>query len=178
MTCRRAFIGYGFILTALCVAGFASAADQKGDKKKDAKREPKALVSRQIGFDPMGLPRDREIPAFGKIDKRPDSDSIVAVFDSLSAPQDIYAAQIVITDVYSDALLEKVIAEELFNEPVRLEFEAPFFKVRVAEFRTRAEADAFLAGPVRGLGYPDATVVRARLRGDRGTPPSANGRGH
>lgn len=50
------------------------------------------------------------------------------------------------------------VAAELFDQPVRLDYEVPYYKVRVGEFSLRAEAEAYLA-TVKKMGYDEAWVV-------------------
>lgn len=53
-------------------------------------------------------------------------------------------------------------ARRRFDVPVYNEFEAPFYKIRIGDFRTEAEADK-LVRRARRKGYTDAFKVRTRI---------------
>jgi hypothetical protein len=50
-------------------------------------------------------------------------------------------------------------ARERFDEPVYLEYDAPYYKVRVGDCPTEEQGDELLKVS-RRLGYPDAWLVR------------------
>jgi len=51
--------------------------------------------------------------------------------------------------------------EPLFNQKVITDYKAPYYKVRVGETSTLEEGEALLE-KVRGLGFPNAWLVRIR----------------
>ncbi len=162
----------------LCV--FIVCVSAVGAKDKTQKNATQALGRFQLGFDPVGLPQDRVIVprAFPVIARQLDSSVIKtpgAVDSSTSSgPYDSYQAQIFNSNSYNEALQEKSIAEEIFPSPVRLDFEAPFFKVRVGDFRDKKAAEEFLERAVKPAGYRDAWIVRLRIQPPT-KPPSTGG---
>ncbi|MEW5796482.1 MAG: SPOR domain-containing protein [Candidatus Zixiibacteriota bacterium] len=130
------------------------------------------------GFDPLELPRDREIvPAlyprtgdiFGKqviIEKgavdlagvtRPSADdSSVIGLDTLNNQS--YRVQIFTGLVYGEARQVARVAEEIFDQPVYVDYEVPNYKVRVGNWPDRASAERYQQ-KARGVGYTNAWVV-------------------
>lgn len=74
-----------------------------------------------------------------------------------------WRVQIFATTDYERASLVKEEAESLFGLPVYLKFEAPYYKVRVGDCRTRTEAEALRREAIR-LGYTSAFPVRASVK--------------
>ncbi len=61
---------------------------------------------------------------------------------------------------YGPAFREKNIATEVFDQPVMMDYEVPYYKVRVGNFATREAAEKYL--PVaHEAGYKTAWVVKA-----------------
>jgi len=74
-----------------------------------------------------------------------------------------WRVQIFATTDYERASAVREEAESLFRVPVYLKFEAPYYKVRVGECRTRTEAEALRRRAVK-LGYTSAFPVRTRIK--------------
>ena len=130
------------------------------------------------GFDPLELPRDREIvPALypragdisGKqviVEKFPldhFADSLAAGADSGSTALDTlnnqsYRVQIFTGLVYDEARQVARVAEEIFDQPVYVDYEVPNYKVRVGDWPDRASAEKYQQ-KARGVGYSNAWVV-------------------
>jgi hypothetical protein len=128
-------------------------------------------------FDPLETPADREVvpelypvpsPGFDAI-----KDSLIASrrgtaggFDSSSfsqAPIDVYRVQVFTSRLYVEANRERLLAEEIFSLPVYLDFEVPYYKVRVGDFATREEAEKIIPEMTR-IGYPETWVARVIQR--------------
>ncbi|HID10684.1 MAG TPA: SPOR domain-containing protein [Candidatus Latescibacteria bacterium] len=73
-----------------------------------------------------------------------------------------WQVQIFATTDYERASAVREEAKTLFGVPVYLRFEPPYYKVRVGECRTRAEAEALRKQAIR-LGYTSAFPVRTRI---------------
>jgi hypothetical protein len=128
-------------------------------------------------FDPLGTPQDREIvPEVHPVVAAalPDSnDSLVQPpdltylqFDSASAavaPTEVYRVQIFTSRLYSEAARERTLAEEIFNLPIYLDYEVPYYKLRVGDFQTRDEAENMVP-EIKNIGYRNAWVARVVLR--------------
>jgi hypothetical protein len=134
-------------------------------------------------FDPLATATDREVvPEVYPIQTAYVSeagDSLVEVRDvtydildsSASAlnPREVYRIQIFTSRLYTEANRELALAEEIFNLPVHLDYEVPYYKLRVGDFSSRVEAEDMLP-EIRAIGYRDAWVARVVLR-IRQAPP-------
>ncbi len=117
------------------------------------------------GFDALDDPVDRLIapavlPVVAKpVDPFVSADSTVEV-DTASAtgPRQIWRIQIESSDRYSRMQRIERIAREIFDQPVRIDYETPNFKVRVGGFAARRDADAYRSRAI-AAGFPNAIVV-------------------
>jgi hypothetical protein len=71
-----------------------------------------------------------------------------------------FRIQLFTSKEYGPAFREKTIAVEVFNQPVIMDYEVPYYKVRVGNFATREEAEKYLP-MAREAGYKTAWVVKA-----------------
>lgn len=74
----------------------------------------------------------------------------------------VYRVQLYSTQLYSDAQNARRVAEEIFDRPVHVDYEVPYFKVRVGTFAERDEAEEYSLR-ARGAGYEDAWIVIVNL---------------
>ncbi len=72
----------------------------------------------------------------------------------------VYRIQLFTAKEYGPAIREKNIAIEVFDQPVMMDYEVPYYKIRVGNFATRDEAEEYLPA-ARESGYKTAWVVRA-----------------
>ena len=168
-----AVIGSMFALALSC--GKTSTVNVE-ERRPIAKEEatPPAQVIEKLDFDPLGSELDRVVvPEEFAIDKMSDVDedesfgpvlppNFGLAVDTSGEAYDVYQAQLFNSTVYSESFLERRIAEEIFDEPVFLDYEAPYFKVRLGEFRKKREAENYLRQIVKRSGYSDAWVLRVR----------------
>ncbi|MCB2231419.1 SPOR domain-containing protein [bacterium] len=134
------------------------------------------------GVDPLELAADREIvpavqPHSGDItghdalvvrdntNQSADSGSFATpaptgAIDSLNSQA--YRVQVYTGKLFSDARKEVAIAEEIFDQPVYLDYEVPYFKVRVGDFADRDAAEIYRQ-QAQGAGYGNAWVVLVNL---------------
>ena len=132
------------------------------------------------GYDPLGLPGDHDnIPQ-----EHPKSGAIVgkvALVDvdktqtdtvgttTKSAPMTVdsvnsqaYRIQLYTSKLYSEARHELRVAEEIFDRPVFLDYEVPYYKIRVGSFADRDKAEEYLQR-VKAAGYPTAWIVMVNV---------------
>ena len=152
--------------------------------KKVAEEEPQRPSSAGVdkrGFDPLELPEDREViplthPKSGDIQGQTafvEADNIGAdtslsqqtatagEIDSLN--NQAFRIQFLTSKVYGDARYAQQVAEEIFDYPVFMDYEVPYFKVRVGSFAERDGAEEYLM-KVKSAGYADAWVVMVNVR--------------
>lgn len=69
-----------------------------------------------------------------------------------------YRVQILTTKVYGEASAARRVAEEIFDRPVFMDYEVPYFKLRVGNFSDRDEAESYQTR-AKAAGYANAWVV-------------------
>lgn len=132
-----------------------------------------------LRFDPLELPQDlavvpNEYPVAADVKGqetivRHDEDIIPRDTTLADLPPEVpvstdtlnhqaFKIQIFTSKLFGDARWTKRVAEEIFDRPVFLDYEVPYFKVRVGSFSDRYEAEDY-ARRVRAAGYDEAWVV-------------------
>jgi hypothetical protein len=149
------------------------AAEEKGEERK-----PTYTDSRE--FDPLELPQDRQIipdenPQTGAIsggtmivETRPRADdstleqigTVPGAADTLN--NQVYRVQLFTSQYYNEARQALDVAEEIFDQPVFVDYEVPYFKVRVGNFASRLDAENYQQ-KAREVGYTSAWVVVVNL---------------
>lgn len=165
MTRYAIFIGLAALLCASC-----------GGRRAGSSSETRRTYPVGAQFDPLATPADRVVvpeayPATaGLTDKKGGPADPWAVIarsrDSLSLPDkpaEVFRVQIFTSRLYAEANREKTIAEEVFDLPIYLDYEVPYYKLRVGDFARREEAEAMLSG-MKALGYQNAWVARMVVR--------------
>lgn len=144
--------------------------------------EPQEQTSR---FNPLDLPEDKEIiprlhPKTAAIFSTNSTDTANADSLALAAGEpavierplnlgidelnnQTFRVQIGATELFGEARREKMIAEEVFDLPVYLDYEVPYYKLRVGSFADRRSAEQYLQ-KAKIAGYKTAWVVAVRVR--------------
>ncbi len=162
------------LLCSVAITVGSCASRSAGDRPTPAEADNN---QRDEKYDPLAMARDREIaPEAYPVDPRTAAtpgDSLFeplplprAGFDSTLAgadPTEVYRVQIFTSRLYNEARLEKILAEEIFNFPIYLDYEVPYYKLRVGDFLTRGEAENFIP-ETRAIGYRSAWVARVVLK--------------
>lgn len=129
----------------------------------------------QRGFDPLELPRDKEIiprkyPRTGDIEgsatliaAKDDDDTDAALVINLPLPTDtiqsqVFRVQLLTSKAYSESRHAVSVAEEIFDQLVYLDYEVPYYKVRVGDFGSRELAVEYQM-KAKAAGYPSCWVV-------------------
>ena len=166
------FILVGLLLLAGCRPAHR-AEEEKGEAQKPAYTDARE-------YDPLELPRDREIipeayPRSGVIsggnmivEAGPLEDDstygqikeIPQAIDTLN--NQVYRVQLFTSQYYSEAKQAQAVAEEIFDQPVFVDYEVPYFKVRVGNFASRFDAEGYQQ-KTREVGYTNAWVVVVNL---------------
>ena len=158
---------------------------QNCTRRPEAGEEAKAdvpPVSDPRGFDPLELPRDREIvpaeyPQKGDIVGRrvpvdsklshlaqdsvlPDYEGFAQVIDTLN--RQAFRVQIFTSKLYGEAREAAGVAEEIFDQPLFIDYDVPNFKLRVGNFENRDKAESYRQ-KVRAVGYTNAWVVMVNV---------------
>jgi len=134
------------------------------------------------GFDPLELPADREViparyPRAGAIIGRQtlvtaetgemQDDSTLAVLENFTREVDTlnhqaFRVQIFTSKLYQEARATERVAEEVFDQPVYVDYQVPNFKVRVGDFSNRDDAESY-AQRAKAAGYTSAWVVMVNI---------------
>jgi hypothetical protein len=139
------------------------------------RREEGTKSPAPIAFDPLATAADREIVpeaypirtvrpgmvAFGR-------DSARA--DTIAGPIEVFRVEIFTSRLYGEANREQAIAQEIFDLPIHVDYEVPYYRLRVGDFSTRAEAEQMVEG-IRAIGYTSAWVARAIKKAYQPPPP-------
>jgi hypothetical protein len=124
------------------------------------------------GADPLGLSADFEIV--------PEKYQLAAVTDtssgsgggeteinvdsaaSLAGMHETYRIQLFTSKIYGPAAREQKIAREVFDKDIFLDYEVPYYKVRIGDFATYDDAERYLPAAVEA-GYKNAWVVKVTV---------------
>lgn len=132
--------------------------------------EPSAdLAESESDFDPLAQDAERPItiaPEGGDEGPgaSPRGQEAPSAADDLTGPERPgvvrgYRVQIFLSDDLREASRVMAEARERFEQEVYLEYDAPYYKVRVGDCPTEREGEELLR-VARRLGYPDAWLVR------------------
>lgn len=153
---------FSFLLLFMFALGCGGNFGRQGEEKgSGAARWPSNAY-------PLDMPEDLAIvPKEYPLDHGKDSARVPESFrahqryykDSTIGPSEVYRIQIYNSNTYGPALRELGVAKEVFDGNTWLDYEVPYYKVRLGNFLTREEAEQYLP-TVREAGYPEAWVVR------------------
>ena len=166
---------YSFALV-LILAVAPSGCQRPGPVGDERVSETQPSSDPERRFDPLDLPADREIvpevsplnsdlTRTGAIVTRDPVDTAYSDAASIDIPPGIdsvnsqaFRIQLLTSKVYGEARQAVKVAEEIFDRPVYLDYEVPYFKVRVGSFYDRFLAEEYLMR-ARATGYKEAWVV-------------------
>lgn len=167
------------VALALCFAFWCGCA---GPQKTtdETKAPPSGEPTDERRFEPLDLPQDLEVVPLkhprggdihGKVDaveSQPVSQKaangrvvdLPGAIDTLNSQA--FKVQIFTSKLYGEARRAVTVAEEIFDRAVFLDYEVPYFKVRVGSFAQREDAENYLQR-VKAAGYPNAWVVMVNV---------------
>jgi hypothetical protein len=123
------------------------------------------------GIDPLGLSADFEIvPEKFQLAAVTDTSSVsrgeletnVDSAASLAGAHETYRIQLFTSKTYGPAAREQKIAREVFDKDIYLDYEVPYYKVRIGDFLTFDDAETYLPAAVEA-GYRNAWVVKVMV---------------
>jgi len=167
-----------FVLQLLTVFWNCSGGAKYGEETVSEETTTKVIPSK---LDPLDLPQDTRIipklqPHKGAITGSEDAPDVVKdTVDEKQTPPtktiqpqvDTLASQALriqlhSTELFGEAKRERIIAEEVFDQPVFLDYEVPYYKVRVGSFSDRKDAEVYLQ-KAKNAGYQNAWIVAVRV---------------
>ena len=156
------------IILAMAVIGCRGTFDRPDESRPKDDGTGLALPS-----DPMSLPADYDVipekypimasaadSSTGTGGK--DSTALKAPGDSLTGLLEVYRIQLFTSNTYGPAAREADVAREVFDREVRLDYEVPYYKVRIGDFVNREGAEAYLPAAIEA-GYTNAWVVKVTI---------------
>jgi hypothetical protein len=142
--------------------------------------EPASATADERGFDPLELPRDREIVPSKAVRAGSITGQQALIDADRVEPDDSTDAKVAVPDpeidrnngqafrvqlytgrVYGEARAAARVAEEIFDQPVYVDYEVPNYKVRVGSFADRDRAIDYQQ-KARTAGYTSAWVVMVK----------------
>ena len=162
------------IITGLLILFLAISCNRGTIQKSTPGEEQKPA---NAPFDPLATAADREVvpevyPAEPSVSRKagdtlmPPGGMAFGQYDSTVStvsPTEVYRVQIFTSRLYAEAKREQALADEIFNLPVHLDYEVPYYKLRVGDFQTRGEAEDMVS-EIKAIGYRNAWVARVILR--------------
>jgi len=170
--------GFLAVLFAVCLPGCGG----HRIAPEESESNVVSTTGSEADYDPLELPRDREIVSL----KHPVSGAVVGrqsliVQDETESEQDTlsltdwnpyeavdsvnsqaFRVQIFTSKLFGKARDAASVAEEIFDRPVFVEYEVPYFKVRVGNLDTREKAET-LRQKARAVGYSNAWVITVTI---------------
>jgi len=165
----NSFLKYSFALIplVLIVVGCGGTFQPPAEKEEAPQSEKEIQKRKEFKYEPLGLKSDQVIVpeqyALAVIEDSLAGDiSSVAEDDSLEFPTGAYESyriQLFTSKEYGPAFREMSIAREVFDKKVWFDYEVPYYKVRVGDFKSRTNAERYLPA-AREAGYNTAWVVK------------------
>ncbi len=176
------------VLLLILVSLLASCA-QPPSGLEEPRPEEAVTTKDARGFDPLELPQDREIipakyPRAGVISGRQvlvaaesgenDGDSVLVTLENFTREVDTlnsqaFRVQVFTSKLYQEARATARVAEEIFDQPVYVDYQVPNFKVRVGDFANRDNAESY-AQRAKAAGYTSAWVVMVNIQVKEAAP--------
>ena len=181
---KKTKIFFSEIAVVLLVVVFTAGCSGKAGPAEEVRQIEAEPTEQTERFNPFDLPQDKEIiprlhpktaPIFSTNSAdTANADSITLIADKpaiVERPLNLgidklnnqtFRIQIGATELFGDARREKQIAEEVFDQPVYLDYEVPYYKLRVGSFADRRSAEQYLR-KAKMAGYKNAWVVTVRV---------------
>lgn len=160
-----------------------------GPKANISQHDPDSRQEADRRFDPLELEEDLAVipnlhPRGGVLEGRYESNLLVSdSADSLELVYPIrpsetvdtlysqaFRVQLFTSKLYGEAKHAVRVAEEIFDHSVYLDYEVPYYKVRVGSFAQRDDAEDYQQR-VRAAGYSNAWVVLVNVKASENNSP-------
>jgi len=176
---RRLINTYSIVILAWCLAFECSCVGLKKTRHTTKVTSP-GESTEERRFDSLDLTQDQEIiplkyPVSGNIQGKQDTVESEPALSETATGQNVelpgavdtlnsqaFRIQIFTSKLYGEARRAMTVAEEIFDRPIFLDYEVPYFKVRAGNFARREDAEDYLQ-KVKAAGYPNAWVVMVNV---------------
>ncbi len=174
------------LLLLLAVVGLSAGCQKPGSSGEEVPSDDAGGPPPEARFDPLEFDSDREVvpakhPQSGEISGAAVVDEVITADGPqlpgpiIGDPADLlhtgenYRVQLFTSQVYGEAQRSRMVAEEIFDREVFVDYEVPYFKVRVGNFNDRDLAVEYQQR-AKGVGYPDAWVVMVNIELEEAAP--------
>lgn len=161
--CRRIIFKCTAVIVLMVLAGCQGSYNRKAGEESGGKKEA-------IEHDPLGLAADfvvisgqtKETSTADSTAGRTGGSAVKAQPEktvAVAGRGESYRIQLFTTKTYQPAMAELDIAREIFDQKVWLDYEVPYYKIRVGDFADREAAERYVPAAVEA-GYTNAWVVK------------------
>jgi hypothetical protein len=151
------------------------------------KREPpigeergEVAATQSSSYDPLSLAQDTIVVTQLESATPPSDSSTVGPADSIltitgssrisgeavpgagAATTQVFRVQLLTLNTFGEGRRALAVAEEIFDQPVVLDYEVPYYKLRVGQFTSRTAAENYLLR-ARTAGYPNSLVAACTI---------------
>ena len=160
----------GYLLIAVLIAIMSGCGGSFEPPEAGQEQKEKPSTQPEDKYNPLDRPEDftvvpSVVSMHTSLDSAQSEDSNapleLSMFDSTRADAgQVYRIQLFTSKEYGPAFREKNIAREVFDKLVSLDYEVPYYKVRVGNFKSLEDAEQYLPA-AREAGYKTAWVVKS-----------------
>ncbi len=153
-----------FLVFLIFLFGCAGTKKQTGEQPPSGEKielnesfDPLLLDDEDIKFEKKSKPSETIAP----LNLPPEQKATIPINELV----DGFRIQLISTKDLESATKAKLIAEEQFSDlqiNFYLEFDSPYYKVRVGDFKTRDDAES-IREVIRSRGYPKAWIVKTKV---------------
>ncbi len=156
----------------LMVTISAFGADKKPSKPAVTPRPAPPVAAPSV--DPLGLPADLELittksPQAGVIGTGTPKTGEATAAGTVKGSTLVFRVQLYTAQGFADARKAAQVAEEIFDQPVHIDYEIPNFKVRVGDFAMREDANDYRR-LAQSMGYANPWVVSVTVGVNEAAP--------
>ncbi len=155
-------------ILAIVIVGCGGTFKPPAEKEEAPSRQEETQARREFRYDPLGLKEDLAVvpevysPGAGAgMDTAQGgaAEEIDLRAEFPTSAYESYRIQLFTSKEYGPAYREFNIANEVFDKKVWFDYEVPYYKVRVGDFKNRGEAERYV-GAAQEAGYTTAWVVK------------------
>ncbi len=166
MICTPIKYGLFCILLVSMVIGCNGLFKRAGEEEATKSKE-----NRKDAVSPLSMPEDFEIvpekyPLVAMADTSAkgfaDNRNVTEDSAAIGGSYETYRIQLFTSKTYGPAAREQKIAREVFDKDIYLDYEVPYYKVRIGDFSSFDNAEIYLPAAVEA-GYKNAWVVKVAV---------------
>jgi len=154
------------VVISVCTAAICSCTRYAAPGSREAVEDSR--TSKESRYNLMGFPGDdqvvtAEVPAADDTAREASDEFSFPDYENKdSQASEVFSVQLFASKSSEETERFRLEVESLFGEKVKIDYKAPYYKVRVGEKSTLEEGEILLER-VKGLGFPNAWLIRIRL---------------